>query len=283
MQKKEIDILRERIKKYLETYCDYEKLTLPKELLECLLFEVIEVKIKGKWYVVRVPIWSGEFLSKVDLKEISFKDVLWNYDICIALNGVFELLTKAILKIRSTNPVYAPFPYEICYANTNAQIDLAESFLFNFGKSAGIQKYDGLISVAHCNFADTYVKIGEEVKAIQFLYSSFSKSKIFIPNIGRLTIRNSDLSENDLSHLCINGLSNHFYGTNFRNSGINISLNPSELESYLEINEELLKKMFITMLNDYFVGCNVNGNYLNSHKDEEDNLKLILRRKWKDN
>lgn len=278
MQNEEINILRERVKKYLQAYCDCEKLIVPKELLECLLFEVIEVNIKGKLYKVKVPIWSGEFLSKVDLKEISFKNVLWNYDICIALNGVFDPLTKAIYQIRSTNPVSATFPYEICYADTNAQIDLAESFLYNFGKSSGIQKYDGLISVARCNFSGTPIKIGEEVKAIQFLDSGFSKSKISIPNIGRLTIRNSDLSDNDLAHLCINGLSNHFYGTNFRNSGINISLEPSELELYLEMDEKFFKKLFITMLNDYFVGCNVNGNYLNSHKDEEQNLKLILKK-----
>lgn len=278
MQKKEIDTLREKVKKYLETYCDYEKVIVPKELLEHLLFEVVEVNIKGKWYRVKLPIWSGEFLSKIDLKDISFDDVLWNYDICIALNGVFDPLTKAIHQIKSTNPVYASSPYEICYADTNAQINLAESFLFNFGKSAGIQKYEGLISVACCNFLGTHVIIGEEVKAIQFLDSNFSKSSMSIPNISRLTIRNCDLSDNDLTNLYINGLSNQFYGTNFQNSGINISLEPSEVESYLRMDEKYFKNLFITMLNDFFVGCNVNGNCLAHHEDEEHNLKLILKR-----
>lgn len=278
MQKKEIDILRERLKKNLETYCDHEKLIVPKEILECLLFEVIEVNIKGKWYKVKVPIWSGEFLSKVDLKDISFKDVLWNYDICIALNSVFDPLTKVIHQIKSTNQVHALSPYEIYYADTNAQIDLAESFLFNFGKSAGIQKYDGLISVAFCNFSGTHIIIGEEVKAIQFLDSSFAKSKISIPNIDRLAIINSDLSANDLAHLCIDGLSDDFYGTNFRNSRISVHLDIATLESYLEVDEKYFKKLFIAMLNDYFVGCNVNGNYLTEHEDKEHNLRLILKR-----
>lgn len=280
MPKEEIVNLRERIKNYLDTYFDHEKLLVPKDLLEILLFEVIEVKIEGKWYKVKVPIWSGEFLSKIDLKEISFQNVLWNYNICVALTGVFDQcqLRKTINQIKSTNPVYTPHPYEICYADTNAQIDLTESFLFNFGKSTGIQKYYGLISVARCNFSGTDVRFGEEVKAIQFLNSSFAKSKISIPNIGPLTLRDTDLSDNDLAHLCINGLSNHFRGTSFRNSGINVNIDISELESYIEIDEKHFKKLFITMLNDYFVGCNVNGNYLKYHEDKEYNLRLILKR-----
>lgn len=253
---------------------------MPKEILECLLFEVIEVNIEGKWYKVKLPIWSGEFLSKVDLKDISFKDVLWNYGICLAANSVFGPLYEAIHQIKSTNQVYTSSPYEICYANTNAQIDLAENFLFNFGKSTCHTKYYGMISVARCNFSGTHVRIGEEVKAIQILDSSFAKSKIFIPNIGigRLAIRNSDLSDNDLVHLCIDGLSNNFYGTNFRNSRINVHLDISKLESYLEMDEKHSKKLFIAMFNDYFVGCNVNGNYLSEHEDKEHNLRLILKR-----
>ena len=105
-----------------------------------------------------------------------------------------------------------------------------------------------------------------------------AKSKISIPNIGRLTIRNSDLSANDLAYLCIDGLSTHFNGTNFRNSGINVNLDISKLESYLEMDEKHFKKLFIAMLNDYFVGCNVNGNYLSEHEDEEQNLRMILKR-----
>lgn len=278
MSKEEIVNLREKIKYYLETYSNHEKLIIPKELLEVLLFEIIEVNIKGKAYKVKVPIWSGEFLSKIDLREVDFKDVLWKYDICVALNSVFDQISNAISQIRSTYPVYTTPPYDICYANTNAQIDLTESFVSNFGKTASIQKHDGLVSVAHCNFSGTDVRIGEETKAIQLLYSSFAKSKISIPNISSMTIRCSDLSDNDLSYLSINGLSNNFYGTNFRNSGININLEPSELESYLKIDDQYFKKLLITMLNNNFIGCNVNGNYLNSHNDEEYNLRLILKR-----
>lgn len=278
MQQKEINILRGRIKKYLDTYCDHKKIIISKELLESLLFEVIEVNIKGKWYKVKVPIWSGDFLAKIDLKEISFQDVLWNYDICIALNGVFDQLMESIYQIKSKNLVYAIPPYEICYADINAQIDLAESFLFNFGKSSGIQKYDGLISVARCNFSGTDIRIGEGVKAIQFINSNFANSRISIPYIESLYLKETDLSDNDLSHLCINGLSNHFYGASFRNSGINVNINISELESYIQMADKHSKKLIITMLNDYFVGCIVNGNYLNYHKDEEYNLRLILKK-----
>lgn len=276
MSKKEMYYLREKVKKYLDNYSGNEKVIISKEILEALLFEIVTVRIDGKCYQVKVPVWSGEFLSKVDLGEISFVGVLWNYDICTALNGRFHELTAYIYQMKRTNPFYTAEPFEICYVNTNAQIDLTESFLFNFGITSGVKKYVGLISVARCNFSGTNVRIGDkEVKAIQFFRSSFAGSNIFIPETCHLTFNGTDLSGNNLSHLHIDGLSNDFYDSNFRNSGINIHLDLSALEKYVAIDGIYSK--ILKMLNDYFVGCSVNGICLDYHEDEEYNLSLILK------
>lgn len=281
MQNREIDILRDRVKKQLDDYHGGERVSIPIELLDHLLFEIVEVKIEGNWYKVKVPVWSGEFLAKIDLSEVSFTDVLWNYDLSLASNFIFRELSYTIQQIKSTIPICSVPPYEICYANTNAQINLTEGFISNYGKVANNTKYNGLISVGKCNFSGTDVRIGEGARAIQFLYSNFVKSGIFIPKpilFRRLYLYCTNLSGIDLKHLSIDGLSNHFYGSNFRNSGIDISLEPSKLESYLDAYELSFKVRFITMLNDYFVGCRVNGIYLDYHDDEEYNLRLILKR-----
>ena len=277
MQKEDRVALREEVKRDLLTYSDQGKVIFAKETLENLLFETKTINIHGKWYQVKIPVWFGDFLSKIDLSMIDFSDVLWNYDICMALNNIFGELLSTIAQIRSTIPESKP-SFEIYYANTNAKINFAESFLTRFGQSSGIQKYYGLVSIAHCNFSGTAVNFGEGVNAIQILNSTLSNCNLRLPNISRLTIMNSDLSNNNLSNLSIDVLSNHFYGTSFKNSGINVYLDPNEMERYLATDEITFKKLFIAMLNDYFAGCSVNGHLLSSHPDEEHNLNLILKK-----
>ncbi len=278
MEKEDRVILRDQIKRYLLTCSDQERINIPKDTLEDILFETETINIEGKWYQVKIPIWSGAFLSKIDLSAIDFSDVLWNYNICVALNNIFGQLLSTIAQIRSDRADRSNYPYEIYYVNTNAKINFAESFLARFGHSSGIPKYDGLVSMSNCNFSGTGLTFGSGIKAIQILNSNLSNSSLTLPNISRLTITNSDLSNNDLSNLSINGLSNQFYGTRFKNTGMSVYLDPNEIESYLAASKSAFKKLFIAMLNDYFVGCIVNGHLLNSHPDKEHNLNLILKR-----
>lgn len=46
-------------------------------MLEDLLFEIITLN-KEKGIKIKLPIWSGDFLKKIDLSEIDFTDVSWN-------------------------------------------------------------------------------------------------------------------------------------------------------------------------------------------------------------
>ena len=65
--------LRYKIKRLLESDEVKERIKIDKELLEQLIFD--EGNYKGAH--CKVVAWSGSFLSKIDLSEIDFDNVLW--------------------------------------------------------------------------------------------------------------------------------------------------------------------------------------------------------------
>ena len=68
--------LRKRIVEQLKEVPKGQKIKLDKELLEYLLFEVITLD-KTTDTKVKLPIWSGEFLKKIDLSQVDFTNVSW--------------------------------------------------------------------------------------------------------------------------------------------------------------------------------------------------------------
>ena len=66
--------LRANIEEQLKQVPDGQRVHLDKELLEDLIF------FKGKnkdGRVIKVPVWTGHFLRKIDLSEISFENVFF--------------------------------------------------------------------------------------------------------------------------------------------------------------------------------------------------------------
>ena len=69
--KAKVKELREIIKQRLDKVPEGERIHIEKSVLEILLFDSVN---DGNGLC---PVWSGSFLSKIDLSEISFDDVLW--------------------------------------------------------------------------------------------------------------------------------------------------------------------------------------------------------------
>ncbi len=69
--------LRKNILEQLKNVPEGEKIHLDKKLLEDLLFEEIVV-VESKGLTAKLPVWSGEFLRKIDLSEVSFENVSWS-------------------------------------------------------------------------------------------------------------------------------------------------------------------------------------------------------------
>ena len=68
--------LRKKIEEQLQNVPEGQRVHLDKELLEELLFETITYN-KNTNEKLKLPVWSGDFLRKIDLSEVSFEDVAW--------------------------------------------------------------------------------------------------------------------------------------------------------------------------------------------------------------
>lgn len=163
-RKKFRKIFEEKLKNYTKKV----PLTFDEELrelidLEELLFERYELE-DGR--IIKIPVWTGEFLQKLDLSEISFENVLWD------VSQYENYLSKDITVASSVNLV-----------NTNANIHLARpQTSFNIMSNCNFEGTDlssqtiylsefgnvsdaGLVIMPNCNFKNTgvYVVLNNEV------------------------------------------------------------------------------------------------------------------------
>ena len=115
--------LRAKVLEQLASVPDGQRIHLEKEVLEELLFDTYAEQLNYTWgnlegqkAQVKYLVWTGKFLRKIDLSEVSFDDVLWDLDYVPA--GYFMYGT--------------PYRYEgireIDLSNTNARIDFSKSF-----------------------------------------------------------------------------------------------------------------------------------------------------------
>lgn len=139
--------LRANIEEQLKNVPEGVRIHLDKDLLEELLFEtrVEELSSKifpddldGRKVSVKYLVWSGSFLSKIDLSEVSFDGVLWNI-IYNAENCFGE----------NSKNVYQEYGITmIDLSNTNAKIDFSKSFGSNlYGITIEIELFG-------CNFSN---------------------------------------------------------------------------------------------------------------------------------
>lgn len=107
--------LREQIEKLCINANEIKKrIPLDSELLEQLLFKIQKM---ADGTVVKFPVWSGKFLSKIDLSQISFENVCWNLT---SLENYQE-------KYAAKRPEGSGF-FDILYSETNAMIDFSKVY-----------------------------------------------------------------------------------------------------------------------------------------------------------
>ena len=150
--------IRGLIEKELGLVPNTVKVKLDKELLEELLFLKINL---GHGKCVKLPIWSGDFLEKLDLSSVSFEDVSYAilYDI---YTGKVEPDIYSFVKDKITVRRYMVY-----YGNTNAKIDFKDSYEyklygkifihgFNFtGTDLSNNKIDNVFDIERCHFEKT--------------------------------------------------------------------------------------------------------------------------------
>lgn len=176
--------LRKTLEKKLENVPEGKRMKLPKELVEELLFETnisfIDDEVlrnKGvdidKFKKAKFPVWTGDFLRKLDLSEVSFDNVTWDllgilllfeysgYDV----NEFYELYRKNDNYESTDSSVARRRNCRVVFANTNAIID--------FSKAYQISSTLGLC-ISNCDFSNVDLsKSGlEKMNVVRF--SNFS-------------------------------------------------------------------------------------------------------------
>lgn len=208
--------LRKIIEEQLKEVPEGKRIHLDKELLESLIFDTFPEKINDQWgdnagkcVKVKYIVWSGNFLSKIDLSEVSFDDVMWHLD-----------YDPDKYFIEGTKYHYDGIE-SVDLSNTNAIILFDESFDW---------KYIGCLFISNCNFANVDLSYSQIICDSSINNCDFSNTDIGI-DFGEITdsvISNTDLSANDFGQYEVDELyflssDNCFINNcNLINTGLNI-------------------------------------------------------------
>lgn len=257
--------IRKLIEEELKLVSNARKIKLDRDLLEELLFFKVMYE-KDKY--IKLPVWSGDFLSKLDLSDVNFEDVSYAmvYDIYVdkdnkELNSIYNLVKSRIPSNYIKAMVY--------YGKTNANIDFKKSFEY---------KNNGFIKIHGCNFNGTDLSNNDINDKFDIIHGYFVNTGLKIS-----TLRNdsravsSDFTGVDLSYYVvdINDFLNEkfsFYKSIIRNTGININSVSIDMDASLD---DFLYKFH----DGEFDGCYVNGVLV---KSEQEMMKdrMDLRKKY---
>jgi len=260
LSKQDIEKLRRKIQDGLTNVQNGIKLQIEKELLELLLFDVITLD-KEKKAVIKLPVWSGEFLQKIDLSEVDFSDVSW--DLSQRVLNYFEDDSNAYKYVEAIVNKFSVLGrnYIINYAGTNANIDLTTSFQAKICHGIIINK---------CNFSGLdFSKLSlESIELLNVVSSDISNTNLIIPLSLTVNAKNSNFSGIELSGRTINAYCcwdndlQHFPGCILTNTGtiIFISQASSDYKS--------LKHFLKDAVCNNWVGCYVNGKKVLSPEEQ---------------
>ena len=265
------DELRNLIEESVTNIPEDLKLQLDKKILEDLLFETITID-KEKGIILKLPVWSGNFLKKIDLSQVDFTNVSWailnSTPICsMSINGitiddrVYERISRIRKNIIEKNEELQN-EYITIYSGTNANIDLTKSY-------EALHK--GVIDIRACDFSDfDFSKIDlSETTEVYLDAVNISRTNLVIPSNVELLAYASDLEGIDLSSRTINARGYFRYDTsrslskcNLKNTDINIILNPDDFK------DDDWKEEFNKTMNEDWIGCYVNGKKVLSNEEK---------------
>ena len=247
--------LRKEVEKKLSLVPEGERIKLPKETLEELLFEVDIVKLEHltKTCKVKYLVWSGEFLRKVDLSEVSFDNIDWHANNC-----------QGIGNHMSTHKGYLQYGVDkINLSGTNAKIDFKKSFDALYCEQIMIINCDfsgvdlsnnvldvncfEIFEIGNCNFDDTKIKFCSDINS-----ESYPRCFFLI---------NSSFKNVDFSNFTImadyleQGEDYDIRDSDFYNSGLNICFDKkpnSEMLDFIKKHQLTFEKIGFNPYKDFF-------------------------------
>jgi uncharacterized protein YjbI with pentapeptide repeats len=279
--------LRKKIEKLLEEVPEGKRIHLDKDFLEALLFKEADLSFtddmelpKGFKQKAKFIVWSGKFLSKIDLSEISFNDVMWD-----------TRYYKGDSGIKKDQPNYYEGVKKIDLSNTNARIDFTMSF-----DAKMIRRLPNVtnwfIDLDHCNFEnvvlsnnsiDTSPKFrmhkcnfrntGIRIKLGQIIEQFDENEEDSYPfvncDFSGLDLRGNTIDGDYLLECYSDGYYNNFSGTGLRIDFDALSEDEEYKDLYEECYEEYLKK-------GYFDGCYIDNERIMSKAEKVENIPSLI-------
>ena len=268
-----------------------KKIKIDKELLEELLFEKI-VYDKEKNIIMRLPIWSGEFLSGIDLSEVDFTNVSWarlggtehdyNYFASLVTKGCYkniseaeELIEKARSKVLENEE--RRNSYMIDYSDTNANIDLTKSFEALNYKT---------IMIVDCKFENVDLSNNDltGIENVSIFVSNLSKTDLHVTEDNGFEAYDSNLDGISLCFMNIDAKKNltehapsQLSKCHMNECGVNIELKSDDFKGNKEDEQhKTLISCLRHVMDDDWIGCVINGNFIypcDIRMDSRDELK----------
>lgn len=254
------------LRKYLEDQLKYvkygQRIHIDKEVLEQLIFDTNEEQLNEAWeseYVgshvlVKYIVWSGEFLSKIDLSEISFDDVFWNTQYC---------KEEYFCKNNGDDKKCYDNVAEINLSDTNAYIDFSKSINIKYGNKNGLE-------LIGCNFMNTDLS-NNSVDTGWFINCDLSNTgvNININNPDSIHFMNANLAKLDLSNTHVTEMyfsackKPVFYNCSLVDTGLRIDINDGIDNYEFRQNLENLRNQ---MDLGYLYGCYVDDMEIKSKR-----------------
>lgn len=261
--------IREEIVRQLKNVPEGRRVHLDKELLESLLFQSVTYN-KEKNEKLKLPVWFGDFLRKIDLSEVSFEDVSWSLIVDDKWDYPEQLYMEFMDK-ESYDKMPNILPRlddgsKIDYSHTNANIDFSKSFEFKkIGKvyllycdfnGVDLSKNDmSNLECYECDLANTKIKLSPE------MFDNDRYSSINYTNL-----KNIDLSKFSVDFIDLIG-DKCFFDSNcdFSNTGLNVSLNLYMDEKDADRREGLKENLKDLMHN--LCGCYIDGKLVHTEQE----------------
>lgn len=294
---------RENLRKYIEEILtkipEGKKVHIDKEILEILLFEKVTVNKKTKEFF-NLPIWSGNFLSKIDLSEINFENVSWsllgeteenriekikkiknfinkteNEQAIKDLNK--ELVNKKTKRKKNyinkeekeTDSDYRKF---VNYSNTNAKIDFKKSIEYKVFKK---------VEINYCDFSKTDLS-NNEIDQYSLNNSYLDNTGIKFNKLNLEEIRDTRITDLDLSNFSLSVIDILVLFKNKKNNET-ADLKNTKIKIYYDRRHPIYTLYEIEKIIKHgkLNGCTINGEKIENNKIIKPKAKptqLILKR-----
>lgn len=258
--------LREKVEIALMSVPPKQKIHLDKSVLEELLFDTIVTNQKTR-ETVKLPVWSGDFLRKLDLSEVSFDNVSWS----LLVNTVSTVIPfgRRFFDSESYDKFCDSSVSEVLgakgkvnYSHTNAKIDFSRSWEAKHdhfeicccdfsGVDLSHNSMFGLEFVCYSDLSDTGIILTQDM--FKGKSRVFAKTKLSNVDLSGFTVNVKDIVD-EFQYL-------FDIDCDLSNSSIHITVDSKE-----DLSDSSGSKRLKTRFHDMLAFGYLNGCYINDKK-----------------